>query len=312
MGTDPSRRAKRSGHADCSEQTSVGGRLLAYVLAEMLWHYIKGDCHSDKAFMRYADRMRTWHRTMAPGCRWKLIPRTPQMLLRQSGYLEFERKLWETLTFCPQKKCGRAQSLDGFTDVGNTCKFCGAALKHAKTGRYLSQTAYMRMANLLTWIANDADLLPAHVQFHKTVEDSLLGDSDDVHNLFQADGVRAQLRNGGADAERMIVRNPLCLKVVLMTDDKQMLQQHGCKGPVTLGASMLALKSVPAGLRSNSMNAKFLTRIQTTKAAVNMQSQYEKLVRDLHPYKPYKVSAWTPFTARLPPPDSCPLPPVAL
>ena len=44
------------------------------------------------------------------------------MLLRQTQYLQFERKLWETITFCilsaeevPFR--GRTQSLDGCTDV---------------------------------------------------------------------------------------------------------------------------------------------------------------------------------------------------
>jgi hypothetical protein len=273
------------------EATDVGGRQLGFCLAEMLLYY-RMEKPSDKGFMKYADRMRTWHRVRSPRGRWKLIPRTKERLFDQTGFYRFEEGLWETLTYCPEKACGRAQSMDGSDDVGSNCRFCNAALRNG-SGKYASQSAHMRMQALAVWIAND-DILPAHIAHAPVVQDALLSRHADAGSIFETLGARAQLHAGGDAAEIKIARNPLCFKGTLSFDDKQMINTHGRRGPVSLGATQFLVKSLPPRLLK-AMSAthllKFLIRIQMTAGPVNMQEQYLKIVQGLHPYTTYTVRA---------------------
>jgi hypothetical protein len=117
------------------------------------------------------------------------------------------------------------------------------------------------MASLLTWIANDPDLLPAHVQFHKSVEGSLLGNSGEVCSMFEADGVRAQLRSGGADAEHKIDRNQLCVKGVLIRRQRNAAPAR-LQGPCGAGGFHVCHKERPTTHAEKSVASKFLMRIQ--------------------------------------------------
>jgi hypothetical protein len=282
----------RRTHASWPDSTDIGGRLLGSIRAEMLWHYVRTK-PSDKAFMQYADRMRTFHRTHSPGCRWKLIPARKEALFVQTGFRTFEDALWEILAFCPAKACGRLQSMDGSVNPGSQCRFCGAALRCEVTGALLSRTAYMRTGALALWLANDPNVMPAHLEHAPEVEAALLSQDEDVESVLAAYGARAQLRMGGERAQSAIASNPLCFKITLSHDDKEMIRQHGKKGSVSMGATLLVIKSLPEAMRltASVLNPnKFLTRIGLDSAPVNMSEQYLYLVRDLNPYRKYWVS----------------------
>ena len=92
-------------HASWPESTLVGGRKLGYIRAEMLWYFAMRK-PSDAAFEEYADRMRTWYRTLWPtNPNWRLIPRIKNDLFEQTGYYKFKAQLWEYINGpkrCPE------------------------------------------------------------------------------------------------------------------------------------------------------------------------------------------------------------------